>query len=263
MELYYSSITNETYTNDQIPGVYGIDPTTASTPELNALGLYLVVETPNTIDPKLYYSEVYYTVVGTEAIQGWNAVPKPLDEAKSSATQYETEKSNGVANSLVSSSTISLDIWTGMASLPEPQRPPLVNSLLSDMADIGNALVDTLTAIDSATSVDEINNIVNPATGVIHTGRGGGLGPEDMNPSYYVLFESMTMNRSDTEIYIPGTGIVIPYDPGSLPPPYEFDSMGDCFNVGDYLMQIRVSSTGQVLAEFECPLNPTGQDVSF
>ena len=40
--------------------------------------------------------------------------------------------------------------------------------------------------------------------------------------------------------------------------------MGNAFNLGGpYTMQIRETATSMVIAEFEVPLNPTGEDVAF
>ena len=99
--------------------------------------------------------------------------------------------------------------------------------------------------------------------GTINTGRGDGLGPEDLNPSYFTSFNtSGSLTESETELYIPGTDTVIPYDSG-LPAPFVFDSLGDCFTPGDYTVQIRITATSQVIGEFTCPDSPTNVDVSW
>jgi hypothetical protein len=92
---------------------------------------------------------------------------------------------------------------------------------------------------------------VNPApepSGVINTGRSGD-GPQDLAPSYFASLSNMPagVTEPQLELYIPGTDTVIPYN-AELPLPYRFDSMGNCFNVGDYRTVIRVAATGDVLA---------------
>ena len=90
-------------------------------------------------------------------------------------------------------------------------------------------------------------------SGVINTGRGTGLGPEDLNPSYFVSLENMPgYTQADLELYVPGTDTVIPYN-ASLPDPYRFDSMGDCFNTGDYRLVIRYANDGAVLSTITVP----------
>jgi hypothetical protein len=64
-------------------------------------------------------------------------------------------------------------------------------------------------------------------------------------------------------LYVPGTATVIPYLIDIETGNGYFDSMGNCFAVGDYLLQIRETATSMVIAEFECPLNPAGEDVAF
>ena len=99
------------------------------------------------------------------------------------------------------------------------------------------------------------------ASGVLFTGRGSGLGPEDLNVSYYTEFFSPTFDETDTELYVPSVNTVIAYGSGGAG---QFDSMGDVFNVGGpFVIQIRQTSTSAVIAQFEVPLNAAGEDVAF
>jgi len=121
----------------------------------------------------------------------------------------------------------------------------------------------TINAAVSTTGLYTFNPAEVPikpeSSGIIFTGRGAGLGPLDMNVSYFVEWNSTTVTESDTELYIPGTATVIPYDSYAG----GFDSMGNCFTLGNYTVQVRQASTGFVLAEYECPLAPAGVNVSF
>jgi hypothetical protein len=85
-------------------------------------------------------------------------------------------------------------------------------------------------------------------SGVLNTGRSG-AGPQDLAPSYFPSLSNMPagVTEADLELYIPGTNTVIPYN-NSLPAPFKFDSMGNCYNPGDYRTVIRVAETGAVLA---------------
>ena len=111
-----------------------------------------------------------------------------------------------------------------------------------------------------AAIIDGNNYIAEHPTGVLFTGRGGGGGAEDLNVSYYTEFTSVEITEAETELYVPGTETVIPYGSGGEG---QFDSQGDCFAPGDYLIQIRVAATASVIAEFEVPLAPEGVNVSF
>jgi len=146
------------------------------------------------------------------------------------------------------------------ATLVEVARIPAVQEAITEVNTLAVQLEADLAAIAASTSATELSNIAYPPTGILFTGRGSGLGPEDLNVSYYTEFNSVFMAESDTELYVPGTDTVIAYGSGG---PNQFDSTGNCFNPGDYLMQIREVATGRVIAEFECPLNPAGEDVAF
>ena len=265
-QYYYSTVTGKTYSSDQVLGLFGIDVSTTDIAYVNRAGFYPVRPTAPSFDTKLYNSTFTWTLVPVTGGQGaeriYTANAKPLSEAKGNASTEVKNQSNAQAESLVSSSGVHIDIWTGAASQDPLDRPPVYNALLGEMASIGDSLAAKLTAIDTATTVDEINDIVNPPSGIINTGRGSGLGPEDLNPSYFVEFNSMTLTPDQIELYVPGTDTVIPYDP-FLPEPYQFDSFGNCFNLGDYVMQIRVAATSEIIAEFEVPLNEFNEDVSF
>jgi hypothetical protein len=242
----------------ELQSLTGFPPNTAPS-VLASNGIYQVVSTPCPYDLVLYYATAAYTIVGDYAEQSWTAVPANLDEAKAGATQQIKVNSNAQSNAVSLFSGINNETLTGVASLDPVDRAPIYVDLLDSLSVIGDNLAANMDAIDVATSVDEINNIVNKPTGIIFTGRGSGLGPEDLNASYYTEFNSVSMAEADTELYVPGTATVIPY--GSYPG--GFDSMGNCFNPGDYLIQIRETATSMVIAEFECPLNPAGEDVAF
>lgn len=151
-------------------------------------------------------------------------------------------------------------VSTEYLRLRQAAYPPvsnLANALYED--SIGNPVP----LADYYSSYAAVNALYPPtalASGVLYTGRGSGLGPEDLNVSYYVTFDSSLMSESETELYVPGTGTVIPYGSGGAG---KFDSIGNCFNPGDYQLQIRRTSTSTVLAEITVPLNPAGQNVPF
>jgi hypothetical protein len=69
------------------------------------------------------------------------------------------------------------------------------------------------------------------------------------------------LTEAETELYIPGTNIVISY---GVVVPNGFTSNGDCFTLGDYRVQIREVATGMVISEFVCPLAVSANvDVAF
>ena len=252
MTSYYCLPLDKEYSAEQVQFLFNIDVDTAYIVTLNESGIYPVVVTEPTFDTGVYTPVLSYSIAGTEAVQVWTSVARPLPEAKENATAQAKVTSNQQASDLITNSGVNVDIWTGAASQAVVDRPPLYATLLDEMTVIGDSLATTLTAIDAATTVDEINNIVNPPTGILSTGRGGdGDGPLDLNNSFYTEFNSVSMTEAETELYVPGTSTVITY--GAVVP-NGFTSNGDCFVLGDYQVQIREVATGMVISEFECPL---------
>ena len=236
----------------------GFSPT-ADPSVLAANGIYTVIPEADPYDYQLYNATAVYTVVGDYAQQSWTATGRPLPDAKLAGGQEAKNAANNQEASIIGASGLIVDVLTAVSSQDAISRPTRYQDVLDAMSAVSDQLDSDLTAIDAATTVDEINNIVNKPTGLLFTGRGSGLGPEDLNVSYYNAFNSVSMTEAETELYVPGTATTISY--GSYPG--GFDSMGNCFAPGDYLMQIRETATGMVIAEFECPLNPAGEDVSF
>jgi len=259
--FFYSPATGKAYSSDQMLGLFGINTTTIDITTLNRRGFYPVNETTPSFDNYLYTASPVYTVSGQYADQTWVYTPRPLDQAKANGEWEEKTKANDAESLIVAESGLSANVLAAVSGQEVPDRPTRFQAVLEGMAAVSDQLDSNLTAIDAASSVDEINNIVNKPTGVLFTGRGSGVGPEDLNVSYYTEFNSVSMTEADTELYVPSTATVIPYGSGGAG---KFDSMGNAFNLGGpYTIQIRETATSMVIAEFEVPLNPTGEDVAF
>jgi hypothetical protein len=220
---------------------------------LNLNQFYPVQPSSPDFDTLLYNASGTWSIVpitpsGEGAQLVFTPVAKPLPEAKENASVEVKTQSNTEASNLVATSGVNVDIWTGAASQDPADRPPVYTALLNQMATIGDTLATNLAAIDAATSVDEIDSIVHQPSGTLVVGRDG-AGPDDMTPAYFTDLTNMPpgVGEPELEIYIPGTDTVIPYN-ASLPDPYRFDSMGNCYNTGDYRTTIRVAATGQVLS---------------
>ena len=259
-QYYYNTSTEQIYSASQMQALFGINVETTDISILNLNGFYPVIETQPNFDIQLYSRTVSYTIVGTDALMVWTAAPLPLPTAITNGSQEEIAKANTQEATIVAESQLSTDLLTAVTGQELIDRPARFQDVLDAMGAVSDNLDANLTAIEAATSVDEINNIVNPPTGILFTGRGACDGPEDLNVSYYTAFNSVSMAESETELFVPGTSTVIAYGSGG---PGQFDSAGDCFNPGDYLIQIRETATSRVIAEFECPLNPAGENVAF
>ena len=259
MSTFYLPASGQVLSDTELLGNTGFPPT-YDPGVLASNGIYTVVPTPDPYDPDLYTSTAVYTIVGYNANQSWTSTPLPLATAQENGIIEVKAQADLAETTVLADNNITANVMTAVAGQLIGDRPASLQTILAEMQTVSDNLGSQITAIDSATTVDEINNIVNPPTGTLFTGRGAGLGPEDLNESYYTSFNSVSMTEADTELYVPGTATVIPY---GIPNPGEFDSLGNCFNVGDYLIQIRETATSMVIAEFEVPLNLVGEDVSF
>jgi hypothetical protein len=145
------------------------------------------------------------------------------------------------------------EVLAAQATLPELSRTPEIQAAIVEVNDLNTTLQANLTAIAAATTIDEVNNIVNPPTGTISTSRTG----NDFNDSSYITFYSASLAEDDTELFMPATSTVIPYIL-----PTQFNGFSEAFGGGNYTVQIRETSTGRVLAEFICP-EGAAQAVTF
>jgi hypothetical protein len=236
--------------------LFGINTTTFSLETVNGLGFYPVNEVAPSFDNYLYTATPSYTVDGEYADETWTYTPRPLDQAKANGSWQVATTANAQEAAIVSESLVSNEVLTAVSGQDILDRPARFQTILESMAVVSTNLDTNLNIIDSATSVDEINSVVNGASGIMVTGRGG-AGPNDMQPSYFTDLQGLPpgVGEPELEIYIPGTDTVIPYNPG-LPSPYKFDSMGNCYNTGDYRTTIRVAATGQVLSTVTPALGP-------
>jgi hypothetical protein len=139
------------------------------------------------------------------------------------------------------------------SSLAEIDRLPEIQLVLNEVNTLAVELSANLAAIAAATTIDEVNNIVNPPYGEISTSRTG----NDFNDSAYITFNSVSLTEADTELFIPATSTVISYIL-----PTQFNGFSEAFTTGNYLVQIRETSTGRVLADFICP-EGAAQAVSY
>jgi hypothetical protein len=251
-QYYYSPSLGQTYSAFQMQALFGINTETTSLEIINYIGFYPVQPSAPDFDVQLYNPVGTWSLTsitdGEGAIRVYTPDPKPLPEAKENGSAEAKTAANAAVNTLACDCGFSNDLLTGVASQDYFDRAARYQAELDEIAAVATQLDADLTAIDNAPNVDTIDSILRHPSGTIMTGRGG-LGPDDMQPSYFTVLENLPpgIGEPQLEIYIPGTDTVIPYDAG-LPEPYKFDSMGDCYNTGDYRTVIRVTATGQVLS---------------
>lgn len=229
-------------------------PPTAAPSALAANGIYTVTPSPDPYDPGLYTTEPSFVIAGNFALESWVATPLPLPTAKANGTEEVQIAANLEVANIVTASGYSAEVLAAAGAALEVDRPAVYQTVIAEQQVVSDNLAVQVEAIDAATTVDEINNIVNPPTGIITTSRTG----NDFNDSSYISFVSTSLTEADTELFIPGTSTVIPYIL-----PNQFNGTSEAFNTGDYLVQIREASTGTVLADFICPAGLPNVDVAF
>lgn len=232
-------LSQSSYSNADLAKMFGVtDPA-------------LYQEFPETdFDAACYNFPSAFTLVG--GVVGFDLPTAKVTASTQVKTTTATEQTTALAG-------YTSEVLAAQATLPELNRTPEIQAAIVAVNDLNTTLQANLTAITAATTIDEVNNVVNPPTGTLFTGRGS-AGPLDLNISYYTAFNSASLTEAETELYVPGTSTVINY--GEFVP-NKFDSAGNCFTTGDYLVQIREVATSRVITEFECPLAPSNVDVTF
>jgi hypothetical protein len=228
-------------------GLFGVDIQTVDIEVLNYQSFYPVVETPITADTGLYIATPVYTVNGDIADETWTYTARPLPTAQDYATAEVKATANQQIADIVAISGYSAETLAAAGAALEVDRPATYQTVIAEQQVVSDQLALDVAAIAAATTVDEVNSVVTPPYGIFVSGRGG-AGPLDMNHSYFSELNNLPpgIGEAQLEIYIPGTGTVIPYDDG-LPSPYYFDSAGNCYTGTDYRTTFRIAATGQVL----------------
>ena len=259
MTEFYQPLSGLTYTEEDLESRTGFSPDD-DPGFIAANGIYTITPSPDPYDPLLYASTPAYTIVGNSAEQSWVASPLPLDTAKENGSNEVKASASGSTAEILVQNNVDASVMTAVAGQLQVDRPVPLQAILAELQTVTDNLGSQLAAIGAATTVDEINNIVNKPTGIINIGRGGQ--PEGalmLNASYYVSFTSSSLTEADTELYVPYSSTVISY--GSTPG--GFASTGNVFDFGDYRTQIRIVATSEIIAEFDCPDAPSNEDVPF
>ena len=250
-QYYYLSADGQVYSSYQMQVLFGINVETTAISILNLNSFYPVQTTEPDFDLGLYTATSVWTLVpisgGEGAVQVWTAVPRPLPVAKLNGRAQASQASDTSVSNVIISNYLTSDVMASVASQALVDRPAFFQGILDETVVLTDALAVTLDAISAATTVDQINNIINPPTGEISISRTG----NDFNASSYITFYSTSLVEDDTELFMPATSTVIPYIL-----PTQFAGFSEAFGGGNYTVQIRETSTGLVLAEIICPEAP-------
>lgn len=158
--LYYLQPADEALSASEITSQVGLDPEFVGFLALNSAGVYPITEVTNPYDQSLYDVSLTYTVNGTNADQTWTPTPKPLADAKAAGiaalkeqakTELETETDSYPLLALIAS-----------ASRLQADRDADAEAVLADLRSTMAQLQSDIDSVNAATTVDEIDAIVNP-----------------------------------------------------------------------------------------------------
>ena len=107
-----------------------------------------------------------------------------------------------------------------------------------------------------SSDLTSLSVLAYPPSGVVNIGRVG----DDLSASYFPVYSTYSLSPSDLEFFIPSTSTVVSYD-GNLQEPYTFPAVTGAFS-GDYTLEIRVVSTGEILDSITVP-DGENQDIPF
>ena len=253
MSFFYSEATDKAYSAYQMLSLFGYDTATTYIEVLNDNGFYPVIESLPDFDINLYNAVPDYTVVGQFANKIWIETPKDLATAKTNGESELKRKSSLKVDDIVSDSGFSSNLFNSLTSVTGTVYEGTVNSINLASIQLNS---DLNVYLPAATTVDEVNDVVNPPTGLINIGRGA-TGAEDLNVTTFTSFTSYTLPESGTELFVTGTGTLISYSGSGFP------ATVGAFNPGDYEIELRQVSTGRIIARFDVPLNAANEDVAF
>ena len=158
--LYYCKASSTAYTAQQARVAIGFDPSTVDATVLPSRGVYTVVQAEPDFDERLYdVGAAIYTVNGDNADQTWTKIDKPLADAKVAGLAAVKETAN--TDSVAASNGFPAIALAASASKSAASRDATVQTALDGVNAVLTQLVADVSTINSATTVDEINAVVN------------------------------------------------------------------------------------------------------
>lgn len=243
---------------------------------LNRAQIYPLTKTADPYNPSFYTTVVSYAVStypdgatmcngemglpGDYATHFYTPTERPLATAKSNGKQDVRIKASLNSGSINENSGYSVDALNAAAAQLEANRGADIQATISLTGSIMAQADIDIQAVEAATSVSDIADIVEAPDLVINTGRGL-ASDDDMNPTYFPTINLGGVVESDLEIYIPNTDTILPYRT-NIPSPYHFD-MGSALFGSDYITEVRISASGVVVGRFECPDTGSGANVDI
>lgn len=164
----------------------GVDPTTYGSAGLTQLGIYPITLVANPYDTNLYNVVLSYTINGTNADQTWTATAKPLATAQTAGDTQVKQSFSAYCNTLFTGD-IANNGLIAIASVAAALRGDEYDGPFVAAGNAAAVLQTQMVNIGAATTVDEINDIVNPpAAGITGTIRAARTGNTFIDPAWQV-----------------------------------------------------------------------------
>lgn len=249
-KYYYSSTTGQTYSGYQLLALFGLNVDTADLSVINSRALFPVEDTSPDFDTSLYDALHTWSIVavsgGFAAERVWTAVPKSLLEAKDNGTVKAKLHADETIFRWSTTSGYTTGMLTAVAAQPEIARAPRYSTELSTLLTYTTVLNGQLDYIDAATTVDEIDAVVNPPdiTGSVTVNATG----NDLDESFVTSISGVSAD--DLSLYFPSTDTTVAYNSGTS----SFPATPGVFS-GDFLGKVMYLGIFN-LAEFDASAPP-------
>jgi hypothetical protein len=159
-DLYYLPAVKEVLPAFQVLAIAGVNPEEVEDPSnLPMFGIYQVEETEPGCDFDFYSATPFYEIVDTFALQKWELTPKPLSVAKVNGSRRICESASARVSEVASAFGLN-DLLMGSYLNSEVVPNYLVDGVNEVLKAI-EGLNDNLIKIEAATTVEEIQSIVN------------------------------------------------------------------------------------------------------
>ena len=276
IQYYYSAPMDRLLASIQVQRSTGITPDLSdegNIAQLNRAQIFPLTDTPDPYNPGLYTTVVSYITkncpygdvlydgttgpAGVYATQSYTPTDRPLATAKTNGKQDVRTRASANSAALRETSGYSADALSAAAAQLEADRGSDVQATIALTESVMDQADVNIQAVDAATSVTDIADIVDAPDLVVNTGRGTSGDSLDINPTYFPTINLGNVVEADLELYLPATDRTLGYRT-NLPAPYKFDSNTDAFTAGNYRVVVRIAATGVVVGEFVCPDTGSG-----
>ena len=238
---FYNKNTNKQESALEVRRSTGLDPETVGPVALSSAGIFPIRPANQPFNTFLYTVVVSWDTSTGEAVKSWTPTAKTLADIKEDAKRIRKNSITGRILQLRRFSNYGTTILRSADGIDDSVRPSRFDKFV-DRISAAVAELDThLTTVDSATTVDQINDIVSPAHGAIKIGLDPS-NPLNLVASDFELFYSKNYSESDMELYFPSTNTTVAYSSG-------FAATASVVTEDDPTVQIRVASTGVIVDE--------------